>query len=426
MIKNFIEKRAKSLCFWLSFFLIILAFSLPLSKTVTTISYILLVFSLSLLVLFSSNFKIYFFSYIKHSPLSKAALPLLLICFLGMFYSTDIAEAWGRMSNILNLFLIAFSVSILIKYCNMKSEYYLLIFTFSLMILCLIGLAQVLILKTTTINPFRPLGMHHIWFANLLSVGIYIAVILIFFFKKFSHLYLIKSVLSLFVLIALFSLIVSTCRGAWLAIIFTSFTSIFLIFIRKRKVYALLLFAILIVFICLASYSSQIIRNRIHQAISDIKQYQQGNISTSIGSRFLMWRASLEIFKNHPIFGVGIGDYNLAIKRLISKKQLSRHIARYNQPHNVYFFLLATLGVLGLLSFFWMIFVILSITYREIIAYRNISLNLICLLVTIHLAVASFFDTLFFIYTLSCTYGFVLGCTFGAYKTNHIKTAIQK
>ncbi|WP_456371486.1 O-antigen ligase family protein [Thermodesulfatator atlanticus] len=388
-----------------------MALSIPLSKTGITVSYISLILFFIIFSFLNSSFRQKLFGFLSSTPLIKAILPLLIVCLLSIFYSSDLSEAWGRTSNILNLFLISLIISFIVEKCNMKSYHLLLFFIVSLLALSIIGYLQVFLFNSMPLKPFRPLGMHHIWFANLLSMGIYISFVLILNLKRLSLPWFIATLLLLFIFLAFCSIIFSTCRGAWLALLATSFSSFFL-FLRRKKI-ALVISLVFILFLSVAIYnSSQTIRIRISQAINDIEQYRKGHVSTSIGSRFLMWKASWKIFKESPLFGVGIGDYNLAIKNLVKEKEIPDFISRYNQPHSVYFFLLATTGIIGLFSFLWMFFYIIIVSLHQIIYRKKFHLSWICFLITVHLLIASFFDTLFFIYTIACAYGFILGCTF--------------
>ncbi len=52
-----------------------------------------------------------------------------------------------------------------------------------------------------------------------------------------------------------------------------------------------------------------LVKERIDVARTDIQQYMSGtNADTSIGFRFQLWQGSVVIFREHPIFGVGVKD----------------------------------------------------------------------------------------------------------------------
>lgn len=74
--------------------------------------------------------------------------------------------------------------------------------------------------------------------------------------------------------------------------------------------------------------------------------------STSSESRLLMWKASWDLFKEHPVFGIGHATEGLAF--YLYGKDLTMMFVR--APHNAYVFIGRSLGIVGLSLFGWMIF----------------------------------------------------------------------
>lgn len=72
--------------------------------------------------------------------------------------------------------------------------------------------------------------------------------------------------------------------------------------------------------------------------------------SFSFWQRLSYWRDACEIIKAHPFAGVGIGNFNL---------QASRY------AHNSYLQLWAEMGILGLLSFLWLVFFVVKRAYKS-------------------------------------------------------------
>ncbi len=82
----------------------------------------------------------------------------------------------------------------------------------------------------------------------------------------------------------------------------------------------------------------------------------------TVGSRWLMWKATLLMIKEHPLLGVGFGNFGaysaeyLARARETSPRMDSRYRTEFvTEPHNDYLQLLAELGPGGLLAFLWFI-----------------------------------------------------------------------
>lgn len=76
--------------------------------------------------------------------------------------------------------------------------------------------------------------------------------------------------------------------------------------------------------------------------------------------RFYMWKTSLDIYRENPVFGVGTGGLPAAVSKLKAEGRLTSQFAFiFTHPHNQYILVLARWGPLGLLSlsavfFFWM------------------------------------------------------------------------
>lgn len=68
-----------------------------------------------------------------------------------------------------------------------------------------------------------------------------------------------------------------------------------------------------------------------------------------------MWKAAILIFKEHPILGVGLNNYDDALLALYKKGLVSKLVIIFSHAHNEYICVLATGGVLG---FFMTIFML--------------------------------------------------------------------
>ncbi|MDO9066079.1 MAG: O-antigen ligase family protein, partial [Chloroflexota bacterium] len=71
----------------------------------------------------------------------------------------------------------------------------------------------------------------------------------------------------------------------------------------------------------------------------------------SMAMRLNYWQENLMVVKAHPFVGVGLGNLNL---------QMSRY------AHNSYLQILAEMGILGLLSFIWLVFAALSSGFNNL------------------------------------------------------------
>jgi len=87
-------------------------------------------------------------------------------------------------------------------------------------------------------------------------------------------------------------------------------------------------------------------------------------------TKWYMWKASWEMFKEHPLFGIGPYRFEEELPNYLSeevKAELFKH-GSFSHAHSIYFDYLATMGItgfLGLLLFLFAAFYLLVSKYRS-------------------------------------------------------------
>ncbi|NLZ16264.1 MAG: O-antigen ligase family protein [Desulfobulbaceae bacterium] len=110
-----------------------------------------------------------------------------------------------------------------------------------------------------------------------------------------------------------------------------------------KAVLALLLAPPLIFF---ASYHlSHKFQERVDLAKNEVQIYKH-NPKTSVGQRLFFWEHSWQIFKESPVLGVGTGGFEPAYAE--RNNRLSPHMPVTDNPHNQYVLAAVQLGLLGL------------------------------------------------------------------------------
>lgn len=92
---------------------------------------------------------------------------------------------------------------------------------------------------------------------------------------------------------------------------------------------------------------------------ANLKTFSAESNKDTVGTRFVMWRNSLLIFKDSPVFGTGMGDFMhdsiiLLEKGLSYKNDAAVHSTN---AHSIYFMLLAEGGLVGLSLLLLVLFV---------------------------------------------------------------------
>jgi len=151
--------------------------------------------------------------------------------------------------------------------------------------------------------------------------------------------------------------------------------SLFLIFIEYfRSKFRLSLTILLFtpIFILLMVNFSQNFNKRIDQTIKSIDSIMNMNDRhTSIGQRYDFFLNSLDIIKANPILGVGVGDFPDEYEKIRIIKNRPSYVKTVN-PHNMYILILAQLGIFGLISLIYLLFVQYKISRNNSSYLRNI------------------------------------------------------
>ncbi len=375
--------------------LVLFGLSLPLSKSINTILMVLLYLYL------------FFFLYrrrvsftLKH-PLFWPVLFFVVPFFVGIFISEDTVEALKGIKRISNLLFIYLLLANTIEMNNHRmAKKALFSLVIGLAILDMIGIAQYLTGARAGQLPIRPLGMHHIWFGNLNAVGLY--VILSFFWWDRQGL----SRLSLILLpLVLGAIVLSFSRTAWLGGILSLLVFFYIVLPKKR--YYLIGVCLFVGIILGTYYLNNIVHERVNMAYIDIVKFFSGDPNTSIGSRLLMWKASLRMFLENPLFGVGTGDYMVVLTQYVKRGEMPEFILRFNHPHSIYMNALATNGLLGLTGMIYLFYRAIGMA-TALLKDRN-PLGLLAFITTVHYLTAGLTEALFNVHILICLYAFVLG-----------------
>lgn len=193
----------------------------------------------------------------------------------------------------------------------------------------------------------RAFGLYH--FIVIGDISMWIAVIascsILTVIRNKYHILI--SILS--IILALSASILSGSRGAWavLPVIFIWFIWLHRSHLSKTSVISIIILSVALGF---GALNFGPIQTRMNAAISEYQAYSKDE--TKLGSftaRLEMWRDSIRIWKENPILGTGIGDFRE--DRLQFVREGTSFVKQdFGHAHNIYFDLLATTGLVGLLA----------------------------------------------------------------------------
>ncbi|MBC8211024.1 MAG: O-antigen ligase family protein [Gammaproteobacteria bacterium] len=158
--------------------------------------------------------------------------------------------------------------------------------------------------------------------------------------------------------------VLSLSRGGWVALPFLSVVLIVYLmrYLSLKKVILVCMLAVLGVGTVYLMPQSGV-QQRVQVTVTNINGYLSSESikdparATSIGARFEMLQAAIDIFKQHPVLGSGWGEYNDMAQDLVEQGLYNETIALFSHPHNQFLSALAKGGLFAfialILLFFW-------------------------------------------------------------------------
>ena len=217
-----------------------------------------------------------------------------------------------------------------------------------------IGLASVKM--DTDIRLAGPINEPNMWGQVLVAVA---ALILFRFLHERSQLVKLTSI-SLFLLVAL-EILNTYSRGAYLAL---SIVVILILFVFEKRFNPLVAFVIFGGIILLLPFLPADYINRF-QTLTSLTSTSGNGIyqDDSFVGRTSEIRTGIAMFADHPLLGVGVGNYPINYQKYAQLIGLEfRSEAR--EAHSLYVEILAETGVIGIFSFFGFVFSLFSALLR--------------------------------------------------------------
>lgn len=180
--------------------------------------------------------------------------------------------------------------------------------------------------------------------------------------------YFIIPIYLVYVAMGVFIIALSQARIAYITLVVGAF---FLLLISNTELKKKFGGVILIILIAISGYQIDIVKSRTNAAFNNIANYfnQLDDVNkgtrSSTGVRLEVWRSSQYTFKEHPLVGIGNGNYPSFIKKYIDKNLVGDFVTIMGQAHNTFVEALITKGSIGL------ILLLLIFYYPVYISWKN-------------------------------------------------------
>lgn len=122
----------------------------------------------------------------------------------------------------------------------------------------------------------------------------------------------------------------------------------------NRRHGVLLAGAVAVLLLLLALSPNNVVVTRVAAAVGHLMSPQAAG-DFNVGSRFEMWRDSMTMWREAPLFGVGLGDFERETERLVAEGRSGSAVV-FGHAHSIYFDALATTGLVGLAAMLWFAF----------------------------------------------------------------------
>lgn len=158
---------------------------------------------------------------------------------------------------------------------------------------------------------------------------------------------------------ALISIAMSQTRSAWLSVISMTATITFLVVFFLPAIPKIWITYALGIFVCAALILSVILASSPASSLTkSIKTRALSLINPSLedpksSGRITLWKKSIQLIKDHPITGVGPGNWKLAIPLYGEEDSAwATDLVLPSHPHNVYIEVTSETGILGAVLYF--------------------------------------------------------------------------
>lgn len=199
--------------------------------------------------------------------------------------------------------------------------------------------------------------------ASILSVIIPLVLIMILDNTVFVRL---RKICLLLLACMILGILAGKSRGAWLTLSIITTILLLIYAMKNKKVVVCFLSAI----ICLGAFF--IVSNDYKNRFLSITNVTD---NTSNSARLSMWKASWNIIKDHPVVGVGLGQFGHEYQ---TKYFLEKRFSHYNHCHNNVLKIWAETGTFGVIGFLTMCFYILLSNFIVWLKDRNTYSLMIC------------------------------------------------
>lgn len=281
---------------------------------------------------------------IRTNLVARSSLLLFCLFIAGAIYtSASLAEALGTLNSYRELLLMPIAISIFNQARWQQRAYYAFLVAIG------IGVAVSFSMRLGWLPPGK-IGQEWAPFKGRIAYGFFLAfaIYLMLHHARKAETLTRRMSWSIFAVLSSFDLLF-LLSGRTGHAVFASMLALILIQYREWvKKYWLAIFFALAILAGIVLLTSPAIQSR----AGDIELAATNQENSSLGLRMIYWQTSMRIITDHPLLGGGTGSFAIEFP-----KHAYDHPNLYaDNPHNEYFMIATQLGIIGLLSFIWLLY----------------------------------------------------------------------
>ncbi len=321
---------------------------------------------IGLALLFLTSITGFSYSLFKESLKKRQNLPFVIfsgVFFLHLIYVVNVDLEnwnyfWERISIKLPFLILSISFILLPK---ISEKRYLFIYYFYFIILfitIIMALANYIqhfeaINEAYHRSKTLPVIVNHVRYSLMVCLGIFIGIWLSI--KKFHLFHRIERAIIITITVIMFLFLhLMSVRSGLFAFYLILIISSFYVGIKEQKIKQSIIVVIVCIFMPLLCYFTiPTFKNKVENSLSDLSQLNDQYMANyhSLTGRIFSYKVGWSLFKENPVFGVGIGNLKQQTSLEYIKDYGLINESKRLLPHNQYLRYLTAFGIIGMSVF---------------------------------------------------------------------------
>lgn len=123
----------------------------------------------------------------------------------------------------------------------------------------------------------------------------------------------------------------------------------------------------------IAFTASTSVHDRVMKGVNEIRTYSTSLEESSLGIRMILYKTTWTIIKESPVFGTGTGGFKQRFSAIAAEKYTGWQAKPVDDPHNQYMFVTVENGLIGLVTFLFLLFTLVRQGLKDVSPYGKMA-----------------------------------------------------